>query len=175
MLPWCAPHFCQKTERDKETTPTLSATASAHANGAPHAGLMAEQAMTTRGSLRRGDWGTAQGPGKKPMEDGPCSTGHSPRRQNSGPHTHTNEASYTGTTADPRRNLQREEQVTVQGPVRKPTKDETHRRGGGRGTTRCLGVQPISAKGRNGGELAPTKCLHVAWSQRGSSSGHFYE
>ena len=30
------------------------------------------------------------------------------------------------------RNLQREERLTVQGPVRKPTKDEmSHRRGGG--------------------------------------------
>ena len=53
---------------------------------------------------------TAQGPGRKPMEDSPR-TGHSPRRQNSGPHVHTNEATHTGPTAErattTRRKLQR--------------------------------------------------------------------
>ena len=59
-----------------------------HANRAKHAGLMAEQAVMTRGRLRTEDGVTVQGPGRKPMEDDPSSTGHSPEDRTVGP-THS--------------------------------------------------------------------------------------
>ena len=71
-----------------------------HANGATHAGPMADPAVTTRGSLRRENGVTVQGPGRKPMEDDPRSTGHS---RSTGPDAHTTEATRTGPTVDPSR------------------------------------------------------------------------
>ena len=62
------------------------------------------------------------------------------RTQTSGPHARTNEVTRTGPTAErattPRRTLQRDERATVQGPVRKPTKDEMSHGGGGGGARR---------------------------------------
>ena len=56
---------------------------------ATHAGPMAEQAVTTRGSLRGEDWVTVPGPGRKPMEDDPLQHGPQPQQTEQwAPHTH---------------------------------------------------------------------------------------
>ena len=56
-----------------------------------------------------------------------------PRRRRKGS-AHTTEATRTSPNAEgaatTQRNLQREDRGTVQGPVRKPAKDETSHRGG---------------------------------------------
>ena len=70
------------------------------------------------------------------MQDDPRSAGRSRSRQvvlSTGPRAHTHEATRTGPAAErittTRCTLRRGERVTVQGPVRKPTKAEmSHRR-----------------------------------------------
>ena len=105
----------------------------AHANDANRTALMAQQATMPRRPSCGEDRGTAQGPLRTAMQDDPRSTSHSRRRRrrrrrpNTAPHGPTDEATRAGPTAEPttmsQRTLRREERVTVQGPVRKPTKD----------------------------------------------------
>ena len=75
------------------------------------------------------------GPIRTTLQDNPRSTSHSRGRPSTTPHAYTNNATGASPTAKQttmiRRTLQREDRVNVQGPVRKPTKDQMFGGGGG--------------------------------------------